>query len=215
MNRPMRTVRTSCLIAGLTLVVAGGSPLVGCQSQKDRAARATVRSVGDFQRQLQEMPAHIDATMNQLIATTSGQNPRRADDFREFQKGLESMRGQARLVASEYDRASRDSSEYFRQWMRESNRAPASERAAIDADIARNASNREIALGHFNSARRDYNRLINTLNDVETSIAKDMSEKNVLAMGDNVARAITDAGSLRDQIARLEESIAAALMRKN
>lgn len=214
MNRSVskQSLARLCLAAALGASLVSGA--VSCESKKERAAEASAASVADFQQQLDQMPALIDSTMNRLIAVTTGQNPNRADDFREFQKDLSSMRDRARMVAAEYEKASRNTSEYFRQWARESDRTPSADRATIDAEIAQSEARRNIALGHFNAARRDFTNLINTLDGVEKSLAGNLTEANVQALGTKVGSAITDAGKLRDQIARLDDMISAALAPK-
>ncbi len=207
-----RTLSRCLVRVGVVAIIAASalSLSAGCQSKTDKAAAATVKSVGDFQKQLDQMPALIDSTMDRLVATTTGQNARRADDFREFQKDLAAMRSRANMVALEYEKANRNSSEYFRQWMRESDRTDPAMRSAMDAKIAGSETNRNIALGHFASARRDFTSLVNSLNGIEKSLINDMSEANVQAAGRSVGAAITDAGKLKDQIARLDEMIGAS-----
>lgn len=190
--------------AGLSIGAGIGG---GCESQKDKAADSTRAAVGNFQDELNKMPQLIDDTTEWMRKATSGQNARRADDFREFQKSLAKMRERANLVAREQLDASKNSEAYFRAWAREANRTKAADRPMVDEQIAASKSNRDIALGYFENARKSFTDLVASMTSIETRMSKDMSEAAVMGLDKDVTRAINDALATRNSIDRLDDQI--------
>lgn len=208
-----RIPRTSTLIAAsLALIFAGSlAPLSGCKSEKDKAAQETKAQVSSFRSDLGKLPKMIDNTMSELTKVTGGQNPKRADQFREFQKDLSTMRSQARMIASEAAKAEADSNAYFAAWAKESNRAAAADRPKIDEKMAISKANRDTALEYFTNARRDFSAMVASLTEIETKLQKDMSDtgvQSIMGLYDNATR---DSVRARGTVERLVEQIDAAL----
>ena len=204
---------TVCAVMCAGVFAAAGT-LGGCQSKKDKAAESTKAAVSTFQSELNKMPELIQSTSDWMVKATSGQNPKRADDFREFQKSLTKMRDRASLVAREEALAVADSDKYFRAWVKEANRTKPADRAAIDETIAASKAKRDISLGYFENARKSFTNLAATMTSIEGRMAKDMSEAGVMALQQDVSRAVTDAMNTRDYIDRLDDQINAALAAK-
>lgn len=205
-------VRTATLIAAIG-VASAIAPMSGCQSSKDKAAESTLSQLGTFQQELQKMPALLDDTVQRLTRVTSGQNPKRADDFREFNKSLAALRERANLVARESERAQADAGKYFLEWTKEANRAAPADRPAIDAERAGRKANYDIALGYLQSARKDFTNLVNSLTEIQSKLTASLSEESVMGVQSLVSRAINDSVNTRNMIDRLDDQIAAALSR--
>lgn len=211
-----RALRTSTLLAAaLGLTLAGAlAPLSGCKSEKDKAAQETKAQVSSFRTDLAKLPQMIDNTMSELTKVTGGQNPKRPDQFREFQKDLSTMRSQARMIASEAAKAEADSNAYFAAWVKESNRAAPANRAKIDDKMALAKSNRDTALEYLTNARRDYSNMVASLTEIETKLQKDMSDagvQSIMSLYDNATR---DSVRARGTVERLVEQIDAALAKR-
>ncbi|GEM_PF-4473045 len=190
------------------------APLAGCQSRKEKARESTLAELGSFQQELEKMPALIDDTVQRLTRVTSGQNPNRADDLREFNKSLATLRERANLVARESERAQADAGKYFLEWTKEVNRAPTAARPAIDAEAASRKANYDIALGYLQNARRNFTSFVDNLNTVQAKLTESLSEKSVMGVQPMVSRAINDSVNTRNMIDRLDDQIAAALSRR-
>jgi uncharacterized phage infection (PIP) family protein YhgE len=203
--------------AGLLAALAGAiaiAPLSGCQSSKERAREATLSELGSFQQELNRMPGLIDETVQRLTTVTSGQNPRRASDFREFNKSVDALRERANLVAREANRAQANASTYFIEWTREANRASPADRPAIDAEAAARRTNHDIALSTLQNARRNFTSFVDNLTNIQTKLTESLSEESVMAVQPLVSRAINDSVNTRNLIDRLDDQINAALSRK-
>ena len=205
-------VRSAVLLAAIGGAVAI-APMSGCNSPKEKAAESTLSQLGTFQQELQKMPALLDDTVQRLTRVSSGQNPNRADDFREFNKSLASLRERANLVARESERAQADASKYFLEWTKEANRAAPANRPAIDAERASRKANYDIALGYLQSARKDFTSFVDRLTEIQTKLTASLSEESVMGVQSLVSRAINDSVNTRNMVDRLDDQIAAALSR--
>lgn len=218
MNMSIAFKRPSLFRSAVLLAAVGGAiaiaPLSGCQSKKEKARESTLAELGSFQQELDKMPALLDDTVQRLTRVTSGQNPNRADDLREFNKSLAALRERANLVARESERAQADAGKYFLEWTKEANRAPTAARPAIDAEAASRKANYDIALGYLQNARRDFTSYVENLTAIQTKLTQSLSEESVMGVQSLVSRAINDSVNTRNMIDRLDDQIAAALSRK-
>jgi hypothetical protein len=207
--------RISALARTVLLSAALLAPLTACQSSKDKAREGAMAEVSSFQEELQRMPALLDDTVNRLTRVTSGQNPDRADDLREFNKSLAALRERANLVARESERAQADASKYFLEWTKEANRASTTDRPAIDAAAAARKSNYDIALGYLQKARQDFTSYVDRLTQIQSKLSASLSEESVMGVQSLTSRAINDSVNVRNMIDRLDDQINAALARSN
>lgn len=183
----------------------------GCQSQKDRAGDRLAEQSLTFQKQLDQMPAEIDAAIQRLQAATSGQNPRRADDFREYTKQVEALKARARVVGSEADRAEIDGAKYFTAWAKAAKNAPVADKAAVREAAAVKKENYDAALGYLSKARADFRNLVSDLDAVTNQLKGNLTEQGILDAQPMVGRATSKALDVRNMIDRLDDSINAAL----
>ncbi|MCC6320704.1 MAG: hypothetical protein IT438_04615 [Phycisphaerales bacterium] len=200
-------------VSALGLVVAAAGVL-GCQSQSDKAKGQMLSQASKFREQLQGMPAQIDETTKRLVAATAGQNPKRADDFREFNKSLESLRKQAMAVGSEANAAEVDAAKYFTAWTKDATRAPSADRAAVRAEAAASKAQVDQALGYLQQARSDFGDLMAAYDNVSKLMSKDLSESAILAAQKDVQAAMSKSLDVRNRIDRLDDAIDAALASK-
>lgn len=196
---------------GCTVAIA---PMSGCNSPKEKAREKTMAELGSFQEELTRMPGLLDDTVQRLTRVTSGQNPNRADDFREFNKSLSALRERANLVARESERAQADAGKYFLEWTKEANRASTADRPAIDAAAASKKTNYDIALDYLQSARRDFTSYVDNLTKIQTQLTSSLSEESVMSVQSLVSRAINDSVNTRNMIDRLDDRVNAALSGK-
>lgn len=210
--------RSSLVRIALILAAAGSvfavAPMSGCQSSKDKARESTMAHASSFQEELNKMPALLDETVQRLTSVTSGQNAKRADDLREFNKSLTVLRDRANLVARESERAQADANKYFLEWTKEANRASTTDRPAVDADAATRKARYDTALGYLQNARKDFTSYVDSLTQIQTKLTASLSEESVMAVQPLVSRAINDSVNVRNMIDRLDDHINAALARK-
>src|SRR5690348_13471809 len=93
-------VTGSVAVAILAGAMVGAGGLAGCQSKREKARDEMVGQAETFRETLNRIPPQLDEVGRRLSAASSGQNPRRAGDVREFSKSLETLREQGRVVAS-------------------------------------------------------------------------------------------------------------------
>ena len=183
----------------------------GCQSPRESARGEMLSQAGTFREQLEQMPAMIDDTKTRLLAATSGQNPSRADDFREFSRSLSALREKATLVGREANIAEVNAENYFAEWAKEARRTKSADRPEVREAAAASRAQTDQALGYLTAARKDFAALITSLTNVETRLKASLSDASVAAAQPDVSAAISQSLDVRNRIDRLDEVIDAAL----
>ncbi len=197
--------------AALVLLCASVLVLAGCSTTAGYGKRAA-RSARDFQEELQVMPGQIDAVMNDLNTLTAGTTTNRADVFKQYSKDLEKLEDHAKSVAHARDEAVKNSQKYFREWLQSSRsyKDPAKRDAALRAlDAGQSQTNQ--ALAYLNQGADDFRSLTDQLNEIKSTLARDMSPANVQKVGSNLGPVLDKADDVKQYIARLDEQIDAAL----
>jgi hypothetical protein len=204
--RAFMTVPVAALLAA--------AALTGCQSQKEKSREEMLSQASTFREQLNKMPAQIDETTKRLVAATAGQNPNRADDLREFNRSLETLRKQAQYVGSEANKAEIDASKYFTAWAKEVKRTPTADRAATREAAALSRAQVDQARSYLDNARNDFLDLIAAYDNASKRLATDLSEQAVMAAQPDVQAAISKSLDVRNRIDRLDDVIDAAVASK-
>ena len=204
--------QSAVALALIATLAAGG--LSACSSKAEKAHDVMLDQASDFRESLKKIPPQLDDVNKRMFKAAEGQNPNRAQDVREFSKSLESLRAQARVVASEANKAEIDANKYFTAWAKDAKRADAADRPAIRADAKASKEQVNIALRYLDTARDDFRELLGTLDGIETKLKADQSESAIQALLPNVGRAQVKTNDLRNYIDRLNESIDAALAAK-
>lgn len=203
-------MRTLIPIVTLTLGLVSTPVFLGCQTEKERAEQRNVRSREAFRAQLETMPPAIDTAVNDLLAATAGQNPNRAADFSRFQKSLAVLREHARDVDRAYQRAVDNSNAFYQAWTAESRRGPITDRLELEQQIRTRLSSRADALAFFDRGRQRYLDMVTNMSGIESSLAGDLSDANVLAQNARIQNAIAAAFDTRIFVDRLDEVLDAA-----
>ncbi len=197
--------------AALVLLCAGVLVLAGCSSTAGYGKRAA-RSARDFQAELDVMPAQIDAVMNDLNTLTAGTTTNRAEVFKQYSKDLEKLEDHAKSVAHARDSAEKNSQKYFREWLQSSRsyKDSAKRDAALQSLDAGKAQTNQ-ALAYLNQGANDFRSLTDQLNGIKSTLGKDMSPASVQRVGSNLGPVLDKGNNVKQDIARLDEQIDAAL----
>jgi hypothetical protein len=207
----LRSARTLAILPIVPIALIGITALSGCTSKKDKAREEVREQAGSLREELAKMPPQIDATMKRMMAATAGQNPRRADDSREFSRSLATLRDQARLVAREANLAEVDSAKYFTAWAKQVKKTPTADRPDARAASAASRARADQALSYLDKARADFLDLVSHFDNVEKGLARDGTERGIAAVQADVNAAISKATDVRNRIDRLEDELDAAL----
>jgi hypothetical protein len=200
------------LLAALPVAaIIAAASLTGCQSKTDKAKENLVDQAVDFRTQLNKMPADLDDVRSRLLAATSGQNPKRADDFREYSKSLARLRSDAMALGAEANKAEVDAAKYFLAWAKQTKNTAAADRAASRDTAAVGEAKVQEALGYLKRGRTDFNDLIAALSDVEKRLGANLTEQGVLAVQPDVQVALMKELDVRNYIDRLDDAIDAAV----
>ncbi len=198
----------------LVAVVFGVGLLSGCKSKTEKAGDTMKDQAMSFRDSLDRMPAQIDEVQRRALAAGAGQNPNRADDIREFNKSVATLRDNARVVASEANAAEVDANKYFTAWAKQAQKTNAADRPAVRAEAKASREQVNTALGYLERARDKFNTLMGSLDKVQSGLAKDQSEAGIVALQPDVAKIVSQSMDARNYIDRLKETIDAALATK-
>lgn len=198
--------------AGLALIGAAALTLAGCSTPKEKAQTEARASAKAFRSELGTMPDRIDSTIAKLVELTAGNNTNRAKSFSEFGTELFRMQSHATRLKEESERATSDSSTYFREWLRESmSTADPAKRKAAEDSLAMRRTDVDKALSYLRAGESDYRKLLVSLKDIQRRLTGDLSQKAIDAASPKVGDAIRGSVDVKNSIARLHEQIDSVL----
>jgi uncharacterized protein YdiU (UPF0061 family) len=211
----MFSVRTVVSL-GLTVAIvgAGASGLAGCESKREKAHDTMLEQASSFRESLKTIPPQLDDVSRKMAAACTGQNPRRAQDVRDFSTSLEKLRTQGRYVASEANKAEVDANKYFTAWAQEAKQSNMADRSGVQSQAKASKQQVDTALRYLDQARDDFRDLVGSLDRIETKLKADQSEEAILGVQRDFGKAQVSTMNLRNYIDRLNETIDAALAAK-
>lgn len=202
-------------ITALALASALILPTTGCQSAKQKAASETASTVAAFRKNLDAMPNNIDQVIGALTAMRAENNTNRAQTFRDLSTQFAWMQNRAKELGVQADKATADSSAYFRAWAEEAmaDKSPA-ERKRVADNISSRRDLRDTALSYLTDGRQRYQDLAYSVRDVQNSLRTNLTQANITALTPEIERIVLEATDVKNYIDRFDDQIDTILATK-
>ena len=202
-------------VTALALASALLLPAAGCQSAKQKAASETASTVAAFRKNLDAMPNNIDQVVSALTAMRAENNTNRAQTFRDLSEQFAWMQNRAKELGVQADKATADSSAYFRAWAEEAmaDKSPA-ERQRVADNISARRDLRDTALSYLTDGRQRYQDLAYSVRDVQNSLRTNLTQANINALTPEIERIVLEATDVKNYIDRFDDQIDTILASK-
>ncbi len=201
---------TAAILAATVLL-----PAAGCQSAKQKAASQTASTVAAFRKNLNAMPNNIDQVIASLTALRNTENTNPAQTYRNLTEQFAWMQNRAKELGVQADKATADSSAYFRAWAAEAmaDKSPA-ERKCVADNISARRDLRDTALSYLTDGRKRYQDLAYSVRDVQNGLRGNLTQANITKLTPQIEQIVLQATDVTNYIDRFDDQIDTILATK-